>query len=81
MVTELLSKHTQSRQLLHLDLNLQPSNMDVTDEDAQMDLDLYFGNFDQKSIIFRRTIPGKTESQPKAYITILLDFMESQKKQ
>ena len=81
MVTELLSKPKQSRQLLHLDLNLQPSNMDVTDEDAQMDLDLYFGNFDQKSIIFRRTIPRKTESQPKAYITISLDFMESQKKQ
>ena len=41
--------------------------MDVTDEDAQMDLDLYIGNFDQKSI-FRRTRPGKTELQPKACI-------------
>ena len=44
--------------------------MDVTDEDAQMDLDLYIGNFDQKSINFRRTRPGKTERQPKSIIYI-----------
>ena len=59
---ELLSKPKQSRQ--HLDLQL--SNTDVTDEDGQMNLDLYIGNFDHKSIIFRRTRPGKTERQPKS---------------
>ena len=65
MATELLSKPKQSRQ--HLDIEL--SNMGDTDEDAQTDLDLSIGNFDQKSIIFRRIRPGKTERQPKAKIT------------
>ena len=48
METELLPKPKQSRQ--HIDTEL--SNMDVTDEDAQMDLDLYNGNFDTKFIFF-----------------------------
>ena len=47
MVTELLSKSKQSRQ--HLDIEL--SNIGVTNEDTQMDLDLYI---DLKSIFFAK---------------------------
>ena len=79
MVTELLSKPKQSRQ--HLDIKL--SNMGVTDEDAQMDLDLYIGNFDLKSIFLRRTRSGKNITSAKSILIsllVVLDFMESQKK-
>ena len=39
--------------------------MGVTDDAAQMDLDLYIGNFDLKSIFLRRTRSGITNIRQK----------------
>ena len=49
--------------------------MGVTHEDAQMDLDLYIGNFDLKPIFFRRTRSGKTSA--KSILISLLDLVDS----
>ena len=51
--------------------------MGVTDEDAQMDLNLYIGNFDLKSIFFRRTRSGKNITSAKSILISLLDLVDS----
>ena len=61
--------------------------MGVTDEDSQMDLDFYIGNFDLKSIFFPQNQIGEHITSAKSLsilispiVTLVLDFMESQKK-
>ena len=61
--------------------------MGVTDEDAQMDLALYIGNFDLESIFYAEPDQEKHYISQKhidlssiSSIGLLLDFMESQKK-
>ena len=84
MVTELLSKPKQSRQ--HLELDIELSNMGVTDEDAQMDLHLYIRNFDLKSIFFFAEPDGEKQNVNQKHTDVsirvyyVLDLMESQKK-
>ena len=60
--------------------------MGVTDEDAQMDLDLYIANFDLKSVFFFEEPDQEKHNVSQKYIDlsitvlVVLDFMKSQKK-
>ena len=56
--------------------------MGVTDEDAQMDLDLYIGNFSPEVHLSSQNQIRKNITSAKSILIslFLLDFMESQKK-
>ena len=51
--------------------------MGVTDEDAQMDLNLYIGNFDLKSIFFSENQIRKNITSAKSILISLLDLVDS----
>ena len=51
--------------------------MGVTDEDAQMDLNLYIGNFDLKSIFFSQNQIRKNITSAKSILISLLDLVDS----
>ena len=54
--------------------------MGVTDEDAQMDLNLYIGNFDLKSIFFSQNQIRKNITSAKIILISLLDLVDSSNK-